>query len=802
MNDLRRPLAVTLLSASTLAYEILLVRIFAIEHFHHFAYMAIGVAMLGFGASGTLLAIIPRHRLKGAPSWFVWAAVLTPASLIASATLVHLIPLDATQLPWDPWQWVRLASVYLLLALPFAVGALAVLLALTLESERSGLIYGASFLGAGGGAALALVILWVLLPARAQAGPAVGASRAAVAAANGARKAAVPIVEATVSVVLAAGTIMRPLWSLDINPFKGLPQVEAFPDARRVAERASPVGWVVAVQAPAFRHAPGLSLAYRGQFPRQTALFVDGDISGAISDWGRDDEAMQLLDWLPSALPYARGKNEHVLIVGAGGGNEIWNALLHGARMIKAVELHPEIVNLTATLALDPTSWAGNAEVDWAVGDARSYIARSRDDFDLISLGAGGAFGTSAAAVYSLNEDFLHTEEAYASYLERLNDGGVLAITRWLTVPPRESVRVILTAAEALRRRAPGTVGEGLVVARSWATATILVKPGGFTGAEINSLNVWAHSRRFDLDWYPGIEAPKAEFNFMDQPALFWAAEAATAGPDSAASFAAAYPFDVAPAGDARPYPHHFLRASSVGALLGSGRASLLPFAEWGYVSLLANLAQSLVLAGLLMLVPAALIARAEAGGDRLRLIGYFTAIGLAYLAAEIAAIQQLNLLLGHPVYAVAAVLAAFLVFSGFGSAWSDRVAADRGWMASAGLALMLVLYALVTLALVHVLQPAHLVLRAGAAVLLLAPLAFLMGIPFPTGLRALAGDETGRMAWAWAANGFASVVAAPLAALIALEAGSRLLFVVAAVAYAGASMSVRGSARAQILNQ
>ena len=114
-----------------------------------------------------------------------------------------------------------------------------------------------------------------------------------------------------------------------------------------------------------------------------------------------------------------------MLIVGAGGGNEIWNALLHGARTIKAVELHPELVNLTTTLALAPRSWAGSAEVEWAVGDARSYIARSRDHFDLISLGAGGAFGTSAAAVYSLNEDFLHTEEAYASYLERLDDGGV-----------------------------------------------------------------------------------------------------------------------------------------------------------------------------------------------------------------------------------------------------------------------------------------------------------------------------------------------------------------------------------------
>ena len=122
--------------------------------------------------------------------------------------------------------------------------------------------------------------------------------------------------------------------------------------------------------------------------------------------------------------------------------------------------------------------------------------------------------------------------------------------------------------------------------------------------------------------------------------------------------------------------------------------------------------------------------------------------------------------------------------------------------MANAALALMLMLYAVLLLTVVHLLQPVHLILRGGVAVLFLAPLAFLMGVPFPTGLRALAGGETGRIAWAWAANGFASVIAAPLAALIALEAGSRLLFVLAAVAYAGAAMSVRGSARAPISTQ
>jgi hypothetical protein len=164
-------------------------------------------------------------------------------------------------------------------------------------------------------------------------------------------------------------------------------------------------------------------------------------------------------------------------------------------------------------------------------------------------------------------------------------------------------------------------------------------------------------------------------------------------------------------------------------------------------------------------------------------LIGFFAAIGFAYVAAEVAAIQQLGLLLGHPVYAVAAVLTTFLTCSGVGSAWSDRLDPKRGWQVCGVLLVLLVLGAGFLLVLVHWLQPAPGVLRVLVALACLAPPAFLMGLPFPLGLRSLA-PSSGEVAWAWAANGFASVVAAPLSALVALEAGSRVLLAAAAVAY------------------
>ena len=761
--------------------------------------MAIGVAMLGVGASGTLVATLGAPRATRGEAWFAWAAILTAVSLVASPALVHVVPLDATRLAWDAGPWAALALVYVLLAVPFGLGALATLLALTIEPERSGRLYGASFAGAGLGAALAVAVLWVASPGRALAVPAVVAVVGAVVAAGngkgetgsvrlGSHVSRVPfLVSRWLPWLVVASTLLalvHPPWRLTITPYKGLPQVEAYPNARRVAEATSPVGWVVAVDAPAFRFAPGLSLGYSGPFPRQTALFVDGELAGAATWWDETPGAGDLLDWLPTALPYAAGAPAEVLVVGAGGGLEVANALQHGAGRVTAVELSADLVHLARATHVAADSGAA-ARVRWVVGDARGYLERTSARFDLITIGPGGAPGAAAGGVHALDQNFLHTVDAYTAYLGRLSDEGVLAVTRWLTVPPREPVRVILTAAAALRRGRPAALGRGLVVARSWGTATVLAKPAGFDDAEISALRRWATARGFDLDWYPGGTGPGATFHVLDQPTLFEAARAAVTSPAAAAAFAAAYPFDVAPVDDRRPYPQHFLRPTALGAFLAAGRGSWLPFAEWGYVALLATLAQSLVLGGLLLLLP--LVRRGRAPPSRL-VIAYFACLGLGYLAAEIAVIQQLELLLGHPVYAVAAALAAFLVCSGAGAWWSDRLNAARSRPVAVTTVVLLGIGAVSLLAVVQALQGAPLAVRVAVAAVVLAPLATLMGMPFPLGLRALKSGEPAPVAWVWAANGFASVVAAPLAALVALEAGSPVLLLGAAACYGGAA--------------
>jgi spermidine synthase len=756
------------------------VRVFAIASFHHFAYMAIGVAMAGLGAAGTVLAVRrpPPERI---PAWLAWSTGAAALALVAAPALASRLAFDPARLAWDAGEWVRLALLSALLALPFFGAALAILLALTASADRPGAMYGASFAGAACGVTLAIAVLWVAPPERALALPAALTAAAALAAV---RDAGGRPVRALTWFAAGAALLawLVPPWRFSITSYKALPQIEAYPGAVRIAERWSPVGWVVALQAPAFRYAPGLSLVYDGAFPRQMALLLDGDLAGAVSAWATPEHARAFTSALPATLPYALDEAGAVLVLGAGDGSGVQTALAQGAERVVAVELSGELSRLAQDrIARDR---AAGRRVEWVTADARGYVARTGERFDLITIGASGGLGGAAAGLHALNEDFLHTVDAYQAYLRRLTDHGVLAITRWMTLPPRAPVRTILTAAEALRRERPAALARGLVVARSWATATVLVKPSGFTPDEVAALRRWAESRQMDLDWHPGLAQPEARFNLLDEPTLFLAATAAAGGAALAGRFAEDFPFDVAPVTDARPYPHQFLRANRLPGFFAAGRGRWLPFAEWAYMALMATLALSVVLGTLLLALPLAARPAAARSAPQTALLGYFACIGLAYLAAEIAAIQQLQVLLGHPVYAVAATLAAFLLASGAGSTWSDRLPAQRASALLLALAVVLGVCAALLLPLAHMLQGTSLAARAAAGAVAVAAPALLMGIPFPVGLRCLAGAVPERVAWAWAANGYASVVAAPLAALVAVEAGSRALFLLAGALY------------------
>ncbi|HEX9179340.1 MAG TPA: SAM-dependent methyltransferase, partial [Burkholderiales bacterium] len=601
----------------------------------------------------------------------------------------------------------------------------------------------------------------------------------------------------------AGSGALRPL------EFKELPQMLQVQGVRVLEERWSPLGWITVLESPLvpFRHAPGLSLQAPGALPAQLALLTDGEgMSPIVGHDGRSSPPY--LGYLTSALPYALLERPRVLVLGAGGGAEVLQALAQGADTVDAVELNPQVVELVRERF---AGFSGGIyrQARVHVAEARAFVERSPERFDLIQLALLDSFGASAAGVHSLAEGYLYTVEGMGAYLRRLAPGGMLSVTRWVTLPPRDALKLFATAAEALRAARAPDPGAQLVMIRSWKTATLLVKNGAFRLAEIAAVKAFCDSRGFDLAWYPGMREEEANrYNLLERP---WFYEGA-AGLLSAQRelFTERYKYDLRPATDDRPFFFNFFRWAALPELLALRGQGGLPLLDWGYPVLVATLALAVAASALFILMPLWAAQRRHAGelarpGERLRVAAYFAGIGFAFMFVEMALIQKFVLLLGHPIHAAAAIIAAFLVFAGVGSRVSAgfarllaaRLPGPRPVAVAAGcIAAIVLLYALVLPALFVPLSSLPQGARLAAAAALVAPLAFWMGMPLPLAIGRLGGPQL--VAWAWGLNGFASVVGAVLATLLAIHLGfNRVLLLAAALYLAAAAAAPRGAAKA-----
>jgi hypothetical protein len=335
-----------------------------------------------------------------------------------------------------------------------------------------------------------------------------------------------------------------------------------------------------------------------------------------------------------------------------------------------------------------------------------------------------------------------------------------------------------------------------VALVRGWGTATLLVTRRPLDAARVAGLSDWCRERWFDLAWAPGVGAAEANvYNILD-PDVFHAGAEALVGPDPR-GFLERYPFKVAPVTDDAPFFHHFLPFGELVRLWrAEGRLSL-PYFEWGLVAQALALVQAIPLAAVLILLPLASLPRRARSGSRAAasdpgpaqdrapapagLFLYFALLGIAYMLLEISFIQRLVLFLGQPVYATAVVLASFLLFAGLGSVLAPGIAGRAGTRFPF-LALAL------TAALAFGAQgwlwgqaaAAPTAARLLLAALLLAPLAFFMGMPFPLGLQRVSDRRSAWVPWCWGVNGFLSVVGAAAAPLAALELGFRGVLILA----------------------
>jgi hypothetical protein len=584
-TDPRPPLvAVAVLSAAALAYEVLLTRLFSIVLWHHFAYMMISVALLGYGAAGTFVALARGALLARYAGVFVGGAAGFGVLAVAGFVLAQRIGFDPLELLWDPLQPLRLLAIYALLFLPFFSAAIALCLTYARFGTAAPLVYSYDIGGAGIGSLAILAALFALPPSDAlKLTGALGLAAAALAAFGcGLRPRAI-------GATLLAAAVALPLalpadWTrLVASEYKSLAQTLQIAGARVVAERSSPLGVITVVASPdvPFRHAPGLSLNAPGEPPPQLGVFVDGDGPSALVRYDGRRAPLAYLDYLTSALPYHLLERPRVLVLGAGAGADVLQATTLGAGSVDAVELDPRMIELVERYFGDYSGRPYSLpNVRVHVAEARGFVARQPGRFDLVEVALLDAFGASSAGLYALSESYLYTVEALEAYLDRLAPGGMLAITRWISLPPRGVLKLFATAAAALERRGVGEPGRQLALVRSWKTATLLVKNGAFTPAEIAAIEAFCRARSFDADYFPGVRPEDA--NRYNVLATSWFHDGAVAllGAQRDA-FVARYKFAIAPATDDRPYFFRFFRSRGRAACRCSSGATRCWSPRW-----------------------------------------------------------------------------------------------------------------------------------------------------------------------------------------------------------------------------
>ena len=490
----------------------------------------------------------------------------------------------------------------------------------------------------------------------------------------------------------------------------------------------------------------------------------------------------------PPALANVLRPHGEFAIIGPGGGVDVLRAVANGSPSVTGIEINPIIANtiMRGRYAAYAQHLYERPEVHIYVTDGRSFLRSTAEHFDVVQMTLVDTWASTAAGAFALSENNLYTVEAFREYFEHLKPDGMIAITRWEFRHPREALRVVAVATEALHRLGVANPARNFIVASKGTLdedgipVVVLAKKTPFTAEEESA--VQAHFQR-----YRQLTAL-----YLPSQPVFNAFSDLIASNDPYA-FARQYAYNVSPVSDNAPFFFFTLKAGQI-----LGEKGLQQGVDWkvnlGVLVLLLVLVISVVAVLAFLVLPLALRGRSRRHSP-LPLL-YFVAVGLGYILVEIAFIQRFVLFLGHPTYALTVVIFLLMLSSGAGSLFS------RLWLPRTEMVWVPLMLVIATLIFDLFFMPNRLAALVGLGLgyrflisaVLLVPLGFVMGMPFPTGLRAL--DPAGRgsseqrstadnaVEWAWAMNAAASVLGSVLAIVIAIQFGLNVTLACGAGAY------------------
>jgi Spermine/spermidine synthase domain len=772
---------------------------------YHFTFAVISISLLGIaaGAIRCYMRFVPSPATREGVPWDVISQRLSFLGVSVALPVVLMSLLVATP-TFSLTGAAILTAYFIVCALPFYMSGYVTAVIFRVGSSRASSLYAADLLGAAIGCLLSIPLLDRLggVGSLLMVSVLSTATAFAVAVGSASRRRTVALVY--VLVFAAALGLQMTRTHIDVRSVKlGLRE-----ETRAILEvkwnshsRLALLDYFDQERQSAFPFlAWGLSDRYMGWLPRQYLITIDGASETPITEVKEEGiTGHRYLSYDITGLPYQLRRGGKALIIGAGGGRDVLTALWFGSTDVTGVELNHDIVRWVRERY---ASFAGHLyrrpEVRIVVDDGRNFARASHERFDVIQISMIDTFAATAAGAYTLSENNLYTTQAFDEYLDHLRPNGILSINRFFLNPPHQTLRVVTLAREALAQRGINDAARHIVVIKKDSplgnNGLVLVKVMPFTAEEIEMLRAVCGSLGFELVALPHARLQNAFTEYLT-----------TANVER---FYEAYPFNVRPPTDDRPFFFNTFKISTFFKSLGVRRhveAERVYNFDAAFI-LFVLLALATCCVGMFIVVPLWLrkeVRPEENPQQRLTrgTLAYFLLIGLGFILVEVVLIQRFHLYLGHPIYSLAVILFTVLASSGIGSAWTGGVDEARlvrhVVLACTGALLLIVLHEVAWPMFLEkslgLPRSARIALTIGS----LAPMGIAMGMPYPLGLRAISTAGGARVPWVWAINASASVLGSILAFTLAMATGFRIVLLLGAVCYAAALTSAVVSFRA-----
>ncbi len=770
-------LGIFIVSMASLLHEFTLTRILSVSLWYHFAFMIISVALLGIGVSGVVLSLFPKIMQKPIDKLLTVLAIIYGSSVILTFVISYYIPIDPFSLFTQKIQFVIIPVYYVLMTVPFFFSGLIISVLLTKFSGDVQKLYFFDLVGAG----VSVLAFTLLLPF------AGGNGTIVFIAALGFLAAMVFSLRKNNTLFLVSMVLMISVFAFLIKKDDIL-KIRVTPNkiyANYIAER------------PDLNMFTGWNTISKIDVMKEEEASPDGyNVMLAILDEGNATTNIPNVRKMPPLTkPYdasnlafvGKDSADKVFIVGSGGGGEVLVSMFHAAKKVTGVEINGLLNEIiTNTLA----GWTGqlinnNPKVEIITDDARSVLKRSKDIYDVII----SAHTISASAVssgsMSMVENFIMTKEAVKDYLRHLDSKGTLYISR----PESQLPKLVTTLKEAGKELGIKNDELNYVVFKRPATeyevtnsylAGVVYKRNGFDLLDMMSMRNEASALNLEIEFDPLtqqeniynklVNSKSIELEIAKNPSVF------------------------TPATDDKPffddnYKFSDVTWSTVKEVFSQDDKAILalkskPVAQ---ITLLTMLVQVLFVSALLLILPAVFIKGERKFKADKKFLMFFAFIGIGYISIQIALIQKFTLFLGQPVYTMLTVISSMLIFSGIGAKYSEKfINGNRTKLYSVFLviAIYTMLIGLVSPLMFEAFVSLSLLLRIIITIVLLAPLAFFMGMPFPTGIKMLKNDDSRMVGISWAVNGFFSVIGTVITMILAMMFGFKIIFFIAGVFY------------------